>query len=96
MDESTRMLPGLAIGIVLMIVLVSKTKVHTFIALLLAAITKKWTGWRQDCRRPVHFFVISIIAKYSIFSRLSSVGKTLLDFVTFRSCRLKPSIVFVV
>ena len=27
---------------------------------------------------------MSIIARYSIFSRLSSVGKTLLDFVTFR------------
>lgn len=37
MDESTRMLLGLAIGIILMIVLVSKTKVHTFIALMLAA-----------------------------------------------------------
>ena len=51
MDESTRMLPGLAIGIVLMIILVSKTKVHTFIPLLLAAITKKWTGRRQDWSR---------------------------------------------
>lgn len=38
MDESTRMLLGLAIGIIVMIVLVSKTKVHTFIALLIAAI----------------------------------------------------------
>lgn len=38
MDESTRMLLGLAIGIILMIVLVSKTKVHTFIALLAAAV----------------------------------------------------------
>lgn len=37
MAESTRMLLGLAIGIILMIVLVSKTKVHTFIALLLAS-----------------------------------------------------------
>lgn len=38
MDESTRMLLGLAIGIIVMIVLVSKTKVHTFIALLIASI----------------------------------------------------------
>jgi len=37
MDESTRMMLGLVIGIGLMIFLVSKTKVHTFIALLLAA-----------------------------------------------------------
>lgn len=37
MSESTRMMLGLIIGIGLMIVLVSKTKVHTFIALLLAA-----------------------------------------------------------
>ena len=44
MDESTRMLLGLAIGIVLMIVLVSKTKVHTFIALLLAAIVTGLIG----------------------------------------------------
>ena len=34
MTESTRMLLGLAIGIILMIILVMKTKVHTFIALL--------------------------------------------------------------
>ena len=33
---------------------------------------------------------------YSIFSRLSSVGNTDLDLVTFRSCRLKPSMAFVV
>lgn len=38
MDESTRMLLGLVIGIAVMVVLVSKTKVHTFIALLIAAI----------------------------------------------------------
>ncbi|MDO4337518.1 MAG: gluconate:H+ symporter [Eubacteriales bacterium] len=38
MDESTRMLLGLIIGIVVMVVLVSKTKVHTFIALMVAAI----------------------------------------------------------
>ncbi|MFV0363435.1 MAG: hypothetical protein ACK5LL_10180 [Suipraeoptans sp.] len=38
MSESTRMLLGLAIGIIVMIVLVMKTKVHTFIALLLAAV----------------------------------------------------------
>ena len=50
----------------------------------------------QSCRRPVHFFVISIMAKYSIFSRLSSVGNTDLDFVTLRSYRLNPSIALVV
>ena len=37
MEESTRMLLGLALGIALMIVLVMKTKVHTFIALLIAS-----------------------------------------------------------
>lgn len=37
MDESTRMMLGLFIGIAVMIVLVMKTKIHTFIALLLAA-----------------------------------------------------------
>ena len=30
------------------------------------------------------------------FSRLSSVGKTDFDLVTFRSCRLKPSIALIV
>ena len=50
----------------------------------------------QSCRRPVHFFVISTMARYSIFSRLSSVGKTDFALVTFRSCRLKPSIALVV
>lgn len=44
MDESTRMLLGLAIGIILMIVLVSKTKVHTFIALLTAAVVTGLIG----------------------------------------------------
>lgn len=44
MSESTRMLLGLAIGIILMIVLVSKTKVHTFIALLIAAIVTALIG----------------------------------------------------
>lgn len=37
MSESTRMMLGLLLGIVVMIILVSKTKVHTFIALLVAA-----------------------------------------------------------
>ena len=37
----------------------------------------------QSCRRPVHFFVMSIIAGYSILNRLSSVGKTDLVLVTF-------------
>ncbi|MGF6989328.1 GntP family gluconate:H+ symporter [Lachnospiraceae bacterium PF1-21] len=44
MSESTRMLLGLVIGIALMIVLVMKTKVHTFIALLLAAIVTGLIG----------------------------------------------------
>ncbi len=38
MSEATRMILGLVIGIGLMIFLVMKTKVHTFIALLLAAL----------------------------------------------------------
>ena len=37
MSESTRMLIGLIVGIVVMVVLVSKTKVHTFIALMIAS-----------------------------------------------------------
>ena len=37
MSHETQMLLGLFLGIVLMIVLVMKTKTHTFIALLLAA-----------------------------------------------------------
>lgn len=37
MSESTRMLLGLALGIIVMIVLVMKTKVHSFMALLIAA-----------------------------------------------------------
>ena len=36
MSESTRMMLGLILGIVVMVILVSKTKVHTFIALLAA------------------------------------------------------------
>lgn len=44
MPQSTQMLLGLAIGIILMIVLVSKTKVHTFIALLLAAMVTALIG----------------------------------------------------
>ena len=44
MSESTQMLLGLVIGIALMIFLVSKTKVHTFIALLLAAIVTGLIG----------------------------------------------------
>ena len=46
--------------------------------------------------RPVHFFVMSIMARHSIFSRLSSVGKTDGALVTLRSCRLKPSMASVV
>ena len=37
MSESTRMLLGLFLGIIVMIILVMKTKVHSFIALLVAA-----------------------------------------------------------
>ena len=50
----------------------------------------------QSCRRPVHFFVMSIIARYSIFNRLSSVGNTDFALVTLRSWRLKPSMALVV
>ncbi len=38
MAESTRMLLGLLLGIAVMIYLVSRTKVHTFIALMIAAV----------------------------------------------------------
>lgn len=44
MAESTRMLLGLAVGIILMIVLVMKTKVHTFIALLIASMVTALIG----------------------------------------------------
>lgn len=44
MSESTRMLLGLAIGIIMMIILVMKTKIHTFIALLLAAMVTGLIG----------------------------------------------------
>ncbi len=44
MSESTRMLLGLAIGIIVMILLVSKTKVHTFIALLVACVVTGVVG----------------------------------------------------
>ncbi|MCR5772193.1 MAG: GntP family permease [Butyrivibrio sp.] len=44
MSESTRMLLGLAIGIIVMIFLVSKTKVHTFIALLVACVVTGIVG----------------------------------------------------
>lgn len=37
MNESTRMLIGLIVGIIVMVVLVSKTRVHTFIALMIAS-----------------------------------------------------------
>ena len=37
MSEATRMILGLAIGIAVMIFLVMKTKVHTFMALLIAS-----------------------------------------------------------
>ena len=39
----------------------------------------------QSCLRPVHFFVMSIIARYSILKRLSSVGNTDFDLVTLLS-----------
>lgn len=62
MSESTRMMLGLAIGIIVMIVLVMKTKIHTFIALLLAGTpyrTDRWNAgsgpdrccWCDDNRR---------------------------------------------
>lgn len=50
----------------------------------------------QSFRRPVHFLVISAMAKYSIFRRLSSVGKTDFALVTFRSWWLKFSMELVV
>ena len=51
---------------------------------------------RRSRRRPVHFFVMSIIAGYSMFNRLSSVGNADLALVTLRSWRLKPSMALVV
>ena len=50
----------------------------------------------QSWRRPVHFLVMSIMARYSIFSRLSSVGNTDFVLVTLRSWRLNPSMALVV
>ena len=50
---------------------------------------------RRSCRLPVHFFVMSAMARYSIFSRLSSVGNADLALVTLRSWRLKPSMALV-
>ena len=50
----------------------------------------------QSYRRPVHFLVMSSMERYSILNRLSSVGKTALDLVTLRSCRLKPYMALVV
>jgi len=44
MDEATRMILGLVIGIGLMIFLVMKTKIHTFIALLLASLVTGLIG----------------------------------------------------
>ena len=44
----------------------------------------------QSYRRLVRFFAMSIMARYSIFSRLSSVGNTDLVLVTLRSWQLKP------
>ena len=38
MSQETQMLLGLVLGIAIMIILVMKTKTHTFIALLLAAL----------------------------------------------------------
>ena len=49
MSEATRMILGLAIGIAVMIVLVMKTKIHTFIALLMAA---RLAGFRLRLFRP--------------------------------------------
>ena len=48
----------------------------------------------QSCRRPALFLVMSIMARCSILSRLSSVGNT--DLVTLHSWRLKPSMLFMV
>ncbi len=44
MSESTRMLLGLALGIAVMIFLVSKSKIHTFIALLIACVVTGVVG----------------------------------------------------
>lgn len=44
MSETTQMMLGLSIGIILMIVLVMKTKIHSFMALLIAALTAGLIG----------------------------------------------------
>lgn len=48
MAESTRMLLGLSLGIITMIILVAKTKVHSFIAMLLAALITGIIGRHAD------------------------------------------------
>ena len=45
--------------------------------------------------RPVHFLVMSSMARYNILNRLSSVGKIALDLVILSSCRLKHSMALV-
>lgn len=57
-------------------------------------------NWSSVCPQPhafpVHFFVISIIARYNDLNNESSVGKIVFDFVTFLKPRLKFSMELVV
>ena len=64
---------------------------------------KEWTdllyGVQILCGNNLHRNAIPTVrtmAKYSILSKLSSVGNTDFAFVTFRSCRLNPSMALVV
>ena len=57
-------------------------------------------SWSRVCPQfqlvPVHFLVISTIARYMLLNRASSVGKTAFAFVTLRNPRLKFSMELVV
>lgn len=73
MDESTRMMLGLAIGIAVMIILVMKTKIHTFIALLLAAMITGLIGGMPVVDTEDTVGVITAI-KNGFGNTLSSTG----------------------
>ena len=64
MSESTRMLLGLALGIIVMILLVMKTKVHSFMALLIAAMI---TGmvWKHSEKYGNYYRPWSYDGRYS-------------------------------
>ncbi len=73
MDEATRMILGLVIGIGLMIVLVMKTKVHTFIALLLASLITGLIGGM-----PINDITIDGVTTTGVISAIQNgFGNTL-------------------